>query len=127
MKPLWGTAALLATLVIVAVSSIPAGTMGGTGSTSEQVASNLLHIPAFAVLTFLWIKALRLDQTGRRAGGRKAMVWLLMALTCFAALSEFQQSFVLGRFASFMDFVLNLIGILAGWWGTKKVYGFEWT
>ena len=123
MRALWGAAAVLAALGIVGVSSMPAGTMGGgTGSATEQVVSNLLHVPAFAVLTFLWIKTFHLEHAERKPVKRKAMVWLLVALTCFAAMTEVQQAFVPGRFASFMDFVLNLAGILAGWWGTRKVY-----
>ncbi len=122
MKPAWITAAVLLTLLIAGVSSMPAGTMGGTGSAVEQIASNLLHIPAFALLTFLWIKAFSLEDTKRKSGKTKAMAWLLIALVCFGALSEYQQSFVTGRFASFMDFGFNLIGILVGWWGTGKVH-----
>lgn len=123
MKPLWLAGAVLITLSIAGVSSMPAGTMGGTGSTVEQVISNLLHIPAFALLTFLWIKALGLESTNWKSGNKKALVWLLLALACFGALDEVHQSFVPGRFASFMDFGLNLVGILVGWWSTKKVHG----
>lgn len=110
------------TLAIVGVSAMPAGTMGGTGSTAEQVVSNLLHIPAFAVLTFLWIKAFQLENIGRDSRNKRALAWLLAGLVCFGALTEFQQSFVPGRFASFMDFLLNSIGILVGWWATRKIY-----
>lgn len=122
MKPAWLLAAIILTLSITWMSSMPAGTMGGTGSPGEQIASNLLHIPAFALLSFLWIKAFGLESANRK-GNKKALVWLLLALACFGALDEVHQSFVPGRFPSFMDFSLNLLGILAGWWGAGRVHG----
>lgn len=123
LKASWSIAALLLTLAIAGVSSMPAGTIGGTGSTGEQVVSNILHIPAFALLTFLWIKAFRLEKTGRHPGNKKAILWLLIALVVFGALTEYHQSFIPGRFASIRDFAFNLIGILLGWWSAGKVHG----
>ena len=39
------------------MSSIPDKTLWGSGSLSEQVISNLAHIPAYTLLTFLWLKS----------------------------------------------------------------------
>ena len=46
--------ALFATVSIVYMSSIPAKALWGHGSITEQVVSNLAHIPVYALLAFLW-------------------------------------------------------------------------
>jgi VanZ family protein len=71
--------------------------------------SNLADIPAFALLALLWIKTIK------ASGDRLFSNLLILAgLVVFAVSTEFLQSFVPGRTASFMDFGLNLIGILSG-------------
>jgi VanZ family protein len=71
--------------------------------------SNLAHIPAFALLAFLWIKAF--NANGDRLFSN---LLILSGLVLFAVSTEFLQSFVPGRTASFMDIGLDLIGILSG-------------
>jgi len=71
--------------------------------------SNLSDIPAFAFLALLWLKTFNLN------GDRLlANLYVLAGLVLFAISTEFLQSFVPGRSASFMDFGLNVIGILFG-------------
>ena len=50
--------AILCTCVIIFLSSIPDLSIMGNGSLSDQIISNLAHIPAYAVLTFLWVYSL---------------------------------------------------------------------
>ena len=89
--------------------SLPDRSYLGVGSATEQVLSNLAHIPAFAFLALLWLKAFNFN------GDRKfSNFFVLSGLVLFAIATEFLQSFVPGRTASVMDFGLDLIGILSG-------------
>jgi len=74
------------------------------------LASNLLHIPIFAGLTFCVFQAIS------ARGGRQGIPGRFAALTflgagALAALDEWHQSFVPGRDASVGDFLLDLVGI----------------
>jgi len=89
--------------------SIPGRSYLGVDSGTEQVLANFAHIPAFALLALLWIKTL--NENGDRLF---LNVLILSGLVLFAVSTEFIQSFVPGRTASFMDFGLDLIGILSG-------------
>ena len=98
------------------MSSIPDKTIWASGSLSEQIISNLAHIPAYALLTFLWLKSF--------AGATSknniiAFSLILLSLVLFAVSDEIHQSFVPGRTASFMDIGLDFIGILFGLWAVK--------
>jgi VanZ family protein len=85
----------------------------------EQIISNLAHIPAYALLTFLWLKAFE-----RKSTSHSFMVAALISfgLILFAVSDEIHQSFILGRFASFMDIGLDFIGIFFGL-VTFKIFG----
>jgi len=91
------------------MSSIPDRSYLGVGSATEQILSNFAHIPAFAFLTLLWLKTF--NANGDRLFSN---LFVLSGLLLFAIATEFLQSFVPGRTASFMDFGLNVIGILSG-------------
>ena len=101
--------ALVSTLLVIYMSSIPDRSYLGIGSATEQILSNLAHIPAFAFLTYLWLKAF--NSNGNRL---LSNLLTLSGLVLFAISTEFLQSFVPGRTASFMDLGLNAIGILSG-------------
>jgi len=49
--------ALLSTLLIIYASSIPDRSLFSDDSFTDQIISNLAHIPAYALLTFLWLKS----------------------------------------------------------------------
>ena len=101
--------ALISTLLVIYMSSIPDRSYLGVNSVTEQILSNLAHIPAFAFLSLLWLKAFNVN------GDRPFTHFLVLAgLLLFAIATEFLQSFVPGRTASAMDFGLNAIGILSG-------------
>jgi VanZ family protein len=91
------------------MSSIPDRFYLGIDSATEQILSNFGHIPAFAFLALLWLKTFNLN--GDRLFSN---LFVLPGLVLFAISTEFLQSFVPGRTASFMDFGLDLIGILSG-------------
>lgn len=75
-----------------------------------KVALNLLHVPVYAGLAFCFLRVLSARQ------GAVDVPWELAALTLlgtagYAAVDEWHQSFVPGRRASFVDFILDLAGI----------------
>ena len=108
--------ALLSTLVIVYISSIPDQSLWGNGALCERIISNLAHIPAYALLSFLWLKSF-VGSTSRNHIITSSFI--LGGLVLFAISDEFHQSFVPGRSASFMDIGLDLIGIILGLWAFK--------
>ena len=98
------------------MSSIPDKTLWGSGSLSEQIISNLAHIHAYALLTFLWLKSF-----GRVTSRNNIIAFslILAGMVLFAISDEIHQSFIPGRTASFMDIGLDLIGIVLGLWAFK--------
>ena len=71
---------------------------------------NLLHIPLFGCLAVLWIKAL--ERYNIRYSN---IVFRTLTITIlFGMFDEIHQYFVPGRFASFMDMLLNIMGSLFG-------------
>ncbi len=104
--------AILSTLIIIYVSSIPQQSFLGSGTLHEQIISNLLHIPAFAVLTFLWLKSFKKEKINKRFLLFNSVI--LASLFLFAISDEIHQSFVPGRTSSLMDLGLNALGILCG-------------
>ena len=98
------------------MSSIPDKTLWGSGSLTEQIISNLAHIPAYALLTFLWLKSFAGETSKNNI---IAVSLILLSLVLFAVSDEIHQSFVPGRTASFMDLGLDLIGIVLGLWAFK--------
>jgi len=98
------------------MSSIPDKALWGSGSLTEQIISNLAHIPAYALLTFLWLKSF----AGTESKNNTIVFSLTLAgLMLFAVSDEIHQSFVPGRTTSFMDIGLDLIGIALGLWAFK--------
>jgi len=75
--------------------------------TTEQVISNLAHIPAYAVVTFLWLRLF--------IGSSKTITFMIiMGILLFSVSDEFHQSFVPGRTSSISDIGLDLIGMMIG-------------
>ena len=108
--------AIFSTLLIICMSSIPDKTLWGSGSLSEQIISNLAHIPAYALLTFLWLKSFAEPESKNNI---ISFSLILSGLVLFAVSDEIHQSFVPGRTASFMDIGLDFVGILFGLWAFK--------
>lgn len=83
----------------------------GTGHSHPLVAlaSNLLHVPLFAGLTFCLLKTF---SAGQEISWRLCGV-VFLAAAAYAGLDEWHQSFVPGRFGSVGDFLLDVMGIAA--------------
>jgi len=64
---------------------------------------NLLHVPVYAGLTWIWW----------RAFARTAVLWAAAIATSYGVLDEIHQMYVPGRFASVTDALLNAAGAAA--------------
>ncbi|MFH1148241.1 MAG: VanZ family protein [Pseudomonadota bacterium] len=71
---------------------------------------NLLHIPEFGVLAFLWMKIF----CRRGTSLPKAGLWAILISVSYGFLDEFHQLFVPGRYASAGDFLFDTTGVLLG-------------
>lgn len=71
---------------------------------------NILHIPLFAILAFLWMKSF----CKRKLKYKISILYTLAITFSFSIFSEFCQYFVVGRVASLTDLFLNLTGCLIG-------------
>jgi len=71
---------------------------------------NLLHIPLYGTLAFLWLYAF--VSSGFSPG--KAIVLSILITIGYGCMDEFYQSFVPGRYGGILDILLNSIGAAAG-------------
>jgi glycopeptide antibiotics resistance protein len=77
---------------------------------------NLLHIPVFGILAWLWHRTLRAwIHTPRRL-----IAWTLALSAGYGVLDELHQLQVPGRFASLTDMVLNILGTGIALWLIKR-------
>lgn len=82
---------------------------------------NLLHVPLFGLLQFLWLRAL--VRSGVPRG--KAILFGCAISFGYGVFDEWHQMFVPGRYASLTDISLNLLGVVLAtvifWlWPTRK-------
>ncbi len=114
--------------VLFLFSSIP-GTATDDSSTwafFESLPSefqSFLHVPAYALLGFLWSKVLR---TWSETPLLFAPIAFLITLG-YGAFDEWHQTFVAGRFATVTDMALNsagaLLGVVLYWFITRQSLG----
>lgn len=71
---------------------------------------NLLHIPLYGSLAFLWLYAF--VSSGLLL--RKAIVLSILITIGYGCMDEFYQSFVPGRYGGILDILLNSLGAAAG-------------
>jgi len=91
----------MAALTLVSIQPI----LKGHGSDMpRQILNNMLHIPAYGLLTYLLIKSF----------SKLKYVYIVSFLFAvgFGVLNEYVQSFVPGRYTSGFDVLLNGIGSL---------------
>lgn len=110
LHPWYGLLTLAYVGAVSWLSSFPDLGMGEDDAL-VQLASNLLHIPLFAGLTFC------LAQTISGGRARQELPWQLLGLTMlgsgvYAALDEWHQSFVPGRDGALQDVLLDFVGIV---------------
>jgi len=71
---------------------------------------NLLHIPAYAVLSIIYLQILKNFQLKRW----QKNFWALLCSVSFGILNEVIQFAIPGRFAGVTDLGLNLVGAIIG-------------
>jgi len=89
-------------IVLIYVSTKPAAE-GHTPSTAEQVAHNLCHIPAYAILFYFLMHCFT-------AFNFVAQTSSFVVTVVFGAVNEWLQSFIPSRTASVSDIMLNAVG-----------------
>jgi len=101
------------------LSSIPDNGGGGhiIGLVTPRI-QNFLHIPVYGLLALLWIFTLRAYGSSER---RSALLAILLS-AAYGGIMEFWQFWIPGRFASTMDMVLNVTGILLFTWVYRVRY-----
>jgi glycopeptide antibiotics resistance protein len=96
-------------LLITATSSIP---MDGSVPTFAFLTAlkpdiqNLLHIPVFGCLAFLWLRAF----CNRREPVLICIVAAMTMTIAFGMIDELHQMVVPGRYAGLQDVILNIVG-----------------
>ena len=105
--------------MLIYASSLPDRSFVFCGPFNDQTAANLAHIPAYGLLSFLWLKTFERKDAMRSS----LMVLILTGLLLFAVSDEIHQAFVPGRFASLNDIGLDLLGIALG----LATYKILWT
>lgn len=93
--------------ILFFISSLP-GTAGPENpfSSLPSFLQNLLHVPAFGILSFLWILTLKAHQYHRRV----VIAGSVFLSGIYGVILEYYQAFIPGRHASMMDILLNLVG-----------------
>ena len=89
-------------MILIYVSTRPADT-GYTPSATEQIAHNLCHIPAYAILFYLLINCF----TGFNFTSQTSSFTVTVVL---GAVNEWLQSGIPSRTASVSDMLLNAVG-----------------
>ncbi len=113
------TLTALSALAIIYMSSIPDYSVFGSASLTNQLFSNLAHIPTYAVLSFLCFNSFKKKKDRKHLFMINGLI--CFALLLFAILDETHQSFVPGRIASLMDIGLDIVGIAVGFAATNTL------
>ena len=100
-------------LAMLALSLVPGTTVEERGSLFEFLApelQNLLHVPQYALLSWLWCRGL----SGRSWSAARSAAAALAVAGGYGVVEESIQLLVPGRFASLTDLALDLTGAVAG-------------
>lgn len=99
--------------LIFLMSSVPGDTDAAPVSFMlmiEPGLQNLLHIPLFGTLQFLWLRAF----AKMGCHGRGTMLVGLAVTVAYGFVDEYHQTFIPGRYASLTDISLNFTGAFVG-------------
>lgn len=101
MRRWWPPIAWAAFILIV--SSTPGSSLPKTG-----VSDKIEHAGAYFVLAALTVRALQ------RLPGTRELLLTLVGLTLFAAVDEWHQALIPGRYPDVLDWVADSVGVIAG-------------
>jgi len=106
-------------LGLFVLSSIPDNGDGGyiIGFVTPRI-QNFLHIPVYGLLALLWIFTLRAYGSSEH----RSILLAILLSAAYGGIIEFWQLWIPGRFASLMDFFLNVTGVLLFTWVYKVSY-----
>jgi len=91
--------------------------LSGVIAWTPPVLQNLLHIPLFGILAWLWYNTLNAWNIHHGP----ALTASFMLAAGFGVFDEWHQLHVPGRYASFTDIALNCTGVLlALWWVHRR-------
>jgi len=100
-------------VLLFVLSSIPdTGDRGYIIGLVTPTIQNLLHIPVYGLLALLWIFTLRAYGSSEH----QSILLAILLSAAYGGIMEFWQFWIPGRFASLMDFFLNVTGILLFAW-----------
>ncbi len=101
------------------LSSIPDNGDGGfiLGFVTPKI-HNFLHIPVYGLLGLLWIFTLR----AYGSSDHRSILLAILLSAAYGGIMEILQFWIPGRFASPMDMVLNVTGILLFTWVYRVRY-----
>jgi len=97
-------------LALASLTPVAAGSALGA-TAARRLINNLLHIPAYGLLTLLWIAGFRGSVALRN--GRRVLLKGAVAALLFGGFMEVLQRLVPGRSGTLADFLLNGAGVLA--------------
>ncbi len=104
------SAVSLYTAALTAASLMPVGGDSALASTAtRRFINNSLHLPAYALLAWLWTAQLRAVMRNSSRG--RTMFAACFAAVCFGTCMEIAQHFVPGRGAELRDFLTNSLGV----------------
>ena len=109
---------ILYMIFIFILSSIPIEDKIAGHSFIREAMQNLLHIPLFGLLAFLWMRAFNKNNLLFK----KALICSLIITVLYATFDELHQYFVPGRYATLGDLLLNTVGCAGG----VFVYTLKW-
>jgi len=92
-------------MVAIVISSMQPSKAFGRKTVSKELFLNFLHIPAYALLTYMLIRCWLVLN-------RKVLIFVFISSVMFGVFNEVIQSFVPGRSASLVDVSLNVVGAL---------------
>ena len=97
---------------LAAVSLLPSGaeTFGGWDRRIAPTVQNAVHVPAYALLVILAVSAL--SPAGAFRG--RTLAWVAIACCLFGLVLEIAQAAIPGRVFSWVDGLLNLLGVAVG-------------
>ena len=78
----------------------------------SPIIQNFLHVPVYALLQLLWLSALNKTQLSNKSC---VLCSALITIT-YGCLLELNQSLVPGRYASLLDILFNVLGVIVGTW-----------